>query len=164
MKLLWIILLSTVLFSQNVYKEKNTELVDKIKVDKNTLKPINGIVKTYDPSSVLFSETSYKDGKKDGTFKLYSETGKKIILETPYKDGKENGIEKAYYPAGELLVETPYKDGKKDGIMKAYYENGELLEEIIFENNKAIRGFKYNQFGEKRKMTNAHIYNINREK
>ena len=94
-------------------------------------------------------QTHYKSGK--------------LQAELLYKDGKKNGSEKQYSKSGELETELLFKDGKLNGITKGYYKSGFIKRETNFKNDKAISGFLYSEDGKKRKMTNAHLHNINKD-
>ena len=93
---------------------------------------INGVVKTYHESGAHL-ETSYKDGLQNGMEKLYDESGK-LSSETPYKDGNKNGVGKTYYESGKLESETPFTKGLPNGVEKTYYETGKLKSETTFTN------------------------------
>lgn len=54
----------------------------------------------------------YKGGKKEGIVREYNWSGI-LITETPYVDGKRNGIKKEYYSSGKLYSLTSYEGGKK---------------------------------------------------
>jgi len=155
-KLLWIILLSTALFSQNVYTKKDITVIDKIVVDIKTKKPINGTIKLYLKTGELVSSTQYKNGKMDGVRKGYFKTGI-LEYETPYKDGKLNGIGKRYYTTGTIRSETSFKDGEENGVVKFYAKTGKLAIEVIIKDRRATNGFIYEKDGKKIKMTKKHF-------
>ena len=71
------------------------------------------------------------------------------------------GVLKDYDSWGLLESEANYKNGKLDGLRKTYYQNGRLKSKIVFKEGKAISGFIYNEYGEKREMTNAQLHNMN---
>jgi len=125
-------------------------------------KPITGVLKRYyyvwgGKAGIRFEE-NYQNGKLDGLRKTYYGNGN-LEAEENYKNGKLDGLRKTYYSNGNLDSESNYKAGKKEGPVKTYYENGNLKEEFIFKEGKAISGFIYNEYDQKRKMTDAHLYN-----
>ena len=77
-------------------------------------------------------EWNYRDGLKDGLFRLWYENGK-LGKQINYKDGKRNGLSKRYYKNGRLEIETNYRD---DGTstQKNYYEDGTLKSIINWKN------------------------------
>ncbi len=60
-----------------------------------------------------------------------------------------------------MANETSYRDNIINGIAKEYYKTGKIKIEVTFKNGKAIKGYKYTVYGQKSKITNAHINNIN---
>lgn len=73
------------------------------------------------------------------------------------------GVHQEFRDDGTLWKETPYKNGKLEGIKKIYYENGNLMEEVNFSQGKAVSGYMYDYEGNRTKMTNAHLHNLNKE-
>jgi antitoxin component YwqK of YwqJK toxin-antitoxin module len=59
-----------------------------------------------------------------------------LFMETPYKDGKRNGIGKMYNQSEASIIEIPYVDGKISGIEKYYDANGKILKEYNFTDYK----------------------------
>jgi antitoxin component YwqK of YwqJK toxin-antitoxin module len=87
-------------------------------------KAITGMVKGYDEIGKLISTDPYKDGKRDGILTVYlfigGETRK---LEYPFKNGKKEGTIRLYYGNGKVSLETPYKDDFAEGISKTYFND-----------------------------------------
>ena len=146
-----------------VYTKNDVKLIPKNKkliyIDKNTSKPITGVFAYYNYDGILKTETSYKNGIKDGIYKRYSSQG---ILdeETSFKNGKKEGSDKRFYKDGSLKYvsnyvegiedgltmwynkkgiltgETPYKNGKKEGLSKSYTNKGIISREHTYEDDK----------------------------
>ncbi len=137
---------------------QNKELVCSLKN-----KPITGVLNGYyyglDDGTLRF-EVNYKAGKKEGLVKFYF-GNRNLAAEANYKNGKLDGLRKMYYGNGNLQTEENYKNGKLDGLRKTYYQNGRLKSKIVFKEGKVISGFIYNEYGEKREMTNAQLHNMN---
>lgn len=74
------------------------------------------------------SETSYKNGKKDG-LEVYYLKGYKHS-ETNWKNGKKDGLLIYYHEDGSKSSQTNYKNGKKDGISYSWYEYPEGVNKI----------------------------------
>lgn len=125
----------------------------------------------------LQSEMYYKNGKIDGNYREYDISGN-LIREIPYKNGKRHGIEKIF-ENNEIVVEAPFINGILEGNLKLY-ESGKhdaelgigKISEIIFQNGNAISGHDYTYKRvlknghitltqeNKKNLTNAHLYNI----
>jgi antitoxin component YwqK of YwqJK toxin-antitoxin module len=125
-----------------------------------------GMQRLYRKTGELFSETPYKNGKINGTYKRYfewggliekctfiddkkvgidiwyneSDKGSKLWREIPYIDGKINGVIKEYsFGDGKLEGETPYTNGKRNGIEKRYYSyDKHLMRETTFIDDTVI--------------------------
>ena len=168
------------------YTEKNTRPCPQNKelvCDQNEA-PITGLLISYYDDGKLKSEEIFKDGKKEGLARVYYKNGElqseknymagrveglvktyyenaNLKREEVFKDGNLEGFVRYYYKNGKVKGEENYTVGKKDGVERGYYENGRLKSEIVFKEGKAISGFIYNEYGEKREMTNAHLHNMN---
>ena len=123
-----------------IYTSDNTYQVDEILYDKKTNMPITGEVR----GIVNLNDNS-------------------MTVELPYKDGVLEGLAKTYYENGNLKAELPYKDGVLEGLAKTYYENGSLQAEANCSQGKAVSGYLYDWEGNRTKMTNAHLHNLNKE-
>jgi len=173
---LWFILLfcSVTLFAaENYYAIEDLDVrEDGILVEVKTQKLANGIGRFYYESGTLKSETPFKEGLREGLGKLYFESGK-LKAETPFKNDKieglkkeyyesgvvqsevffvndeADGIAKFYYPSHKLQGETPFKKNKADGITKLYSPSGQLVRTIEFKDGTIIKGFDYNDKGNK---------------
>jgi len=53
-----------------------------------------------------------------------------------YKNGKRDGDYKIWYTNGQLAEECFYKNGEKDGTYKYWHENGQLREECYYKNGE----------------------------
>lgn len=74
--------------------------------------------------------------KFEGQWLYYHENSKEIMTTEFYKDGKLEGTKKVYYPSGKISQETSFKNGLKDGFDKRYAENGTIIEESNYKNNE----------------------------
>jgi len=73
----------------------------------------------------LWSESHWKDGKRDGIFRDWHENGQ-LYWEEHWKDGKQDGIHRSWYENGQLCWEHHWKDGNQNGIQRGWRENGQL--------------------------------------
>ena len=76
-------------------------------------------------NSNLVAEMSFKNGKKHGIWKAYSEDGN-LSAQESYVEGIKHGKWLAYSENGNLFLKQTYKMGKSDGKWERYYENGNL--------------------------------------
>jgi antitoxin component YwqK of YwqJK toxin-antitoxin module len=113
------------------------------------------VERTYYPSGELKSEVFVVNGKRNGEYKLYRETGcdynnmssidsfGKLHIICTYVDGKRNGEYKEYFKKrvalyedekcnsqtdsfGQLYIICTYIDGKLNGEEKIFHRNGQL--------------------------------------
>lgn len=68
----------------------------------------------------------YVEGKRDGTWVSYFETGIKNS-ENEYRLGEKHGKSAVWYESGELYYIGYYENNEKKGIWKFYDENGTLV-------------------------------------
>ena|GEM_PF-1014611 len=135
--------------SQDIRAVTGTELADTLKDDAG----FTGVYKSYHPDGYLYSEVSYKDGKKDGISRRFYSDGKvHSIIE--YREGKKVGTSKWLYTSGEVYRETPYTDGKVDGIQKKYYRDGTVQAEIPYSYSNRKVGLK--EFNERGKLLTSY--------
>lgn len=94
---------------------------------------LSGTWKFYDEVGNLQRSISYKEGKKYGPIKTYSDSCY-LIREEPFIADVKHGIEKEYFNRpGELLKkEIPYKEGVRDGTSIEYDEEGRIITLIIY--------------------------------
>jgi uncharacterized protein len=76
-------------------------------------------------------ETTYADGKINGSYKLYYPDGK-IMYEREDHYGITTGKIKQYHPTGNLQSEYTYYLDELDGPFKEYHENGKVKQEGTF--------------------------------
>lgn len=103
----------------------------------------HGIVKEWcDDKRRLESRRCYKNGKLDGLSEEWS-CGEKHYLANSieYKDGKKNGAYKMYdiynFKNGKLVSMTTYRDDIKNGLSQEY-SNGKLFSETNYKNGRAF--------------------------
>ena len=67
-------------------------------------------------------EVSAINGKAQGTFSMYYESGE-LMIDGRYKDGKKDGVWKTYYKNGKIKEKGKYKNDDKVGVWKIFYKN-----------------------------------------
>ncbi|AXG71133.1 MORN repeat variant [Kordia sp. SMS9] len=80
----------------------------------------------------ILEQGHYKDRRKKGTWRTYSESNK-LLLTTNYFDGQLHGSYQEYYTSGRIKIQGNYSNGDKIGLWKEFYENG---------NQKILANFK----------------------
>lgn len=88
--------------------------------------------KIYEHGALVGEGIVQKNGNKNGNWKLYYPSGKKLA-EGEYNNGKKIGYWKFYYENGVIETEGEYaKNGKQDGLWKEYFESGKISEKINY--------------------------------
>ena len=104
--------------------EKKKKITDGILVDKNK----------YGEKI----EYLYKDGKLNGTTRVYYDSGK-LKSTWQYLDGKLEGKSYVYYENGKINKIQPYKNHKLDGWYIAYNKKGKVIEKWLYKNGEVVR-------------------------
>lgn len=87
----------------------------------------------FDPKKNKVSEGNVVNKQYEGEWKYYHEASPAIMSTENYKDGKLNGSRKVYYRSGNIAEEENYVNGVREGTYKKYAENGTILEEVVYE-------------------------------
>lgn len=78
-----------------------------------------------------------KDGKLEGTFKLWDVNGR-LTEESQYKNNILDGVQKNFYTNGAVKTEITYAEGKKNGPTKNWYQDGKQSSEMEYRDNKNV--------------------------
>jgi antitoxin component YwqK of YwqJK toxin-antitoxin module len=81
------------------------------------------------------SAAIYKDGKREGGYWEYFESGK-LKVQANYKNDELDGPYKIYFESGKLNGEGSYRNGLLEGPYKLYAEDGTLISETVYENGE----------------------------
>ena len=143
--------LITVTSYRNGYFQKEEKIN---RVDKLGMK--QGIYRAYYDNDSPKSEGSYKDDKKDGTFKEYSPDGR-VVSKEEYRNGelivtqkKEEDkfeVKRQYYNSGVTKIVGTYKKGVPEGTFRQYDENGNLEGAKVYKAGRVLREGKYDGQG-----------------
>ncbi len=87
------------------------------------------------------AEGNYFDKKKDSIWNYYNEAEYLITIEN-YKNGQKNGEYKVFNQAGQLNLESHYENDTIIGESIEYYENGAVFRLINYQNGKRNGVFK----------------------
>jgi antitoxin component YwqK of YwqJK toxin-antitoxin module len=127
-------------------------------------------VKTFYPDGNKKSETSYKDGKKNGIEHIFYPDGATLKYSKSYIYGKLHGLQQTYnqdailireisynhgcldgrsryYHKGLLAKEIDYRNGLLDGSYKEFFPSGLVKLKIFWRNGRAIEGYSYSEEG-----------------
>jgi hypothetical protein len=97
--------------------------------------------RSYYKNKKVKSESTYKDGKRNGMSRSYNEQGQ-VMLELPYVDDKRHGQSKRYYETGILYQTTEYVEDRIHGTQVKYRPNGKPMSEARFEDELPCLGLK----------------------
>ena len=98
----------------------------------------DGIWKVYYDSGKLQEEQVWKDGKKNGYFKAFAKDGQTLELEGNYKNDIQHGPQKSWHENGQIEFDCSFHYGETDGIFRQFDEKGQLLKEANFKNGNEI--------------------------
>ena len=87
------------------------------------------------PNGQLYREANFKNGKADGSQKIWFENGQ-LYKGFYIKEGELDGLYKEYNYEGKLYRQKNYKDGKEEGLWEKYYDNGQLKVEGTIKDGK----------------------------
>ena len=114
----------------------------------------------YDTIWLVKPDTEKRNGWykiKNEVKKLPAYAPDAIIEEGMYKDGKKEGLWKMYYPAGTLKSEITFKNNHPCGHAILFYEEGCIQEEGWWENNRWT--LEYKQYYDNCKLKYHFHYN-----
>jgi len=95
----------------------------------------DGLYRAYYQSGKLWSETYYKEGQRHGKATFYYENGK-VKSEDFYKEDLQDSTSKVYDADGKLKVECSYFEGRYHNRYAAYYPNGQLRQEKHYKHGR----------------------------
>jgi antitoxin component YwqK of YwqJK toxin-antitoxin module len=90
----------------------------------------------YDQKGNKVSEGKLQNKIPNGTWKYYHLESKTIMTIESYKNGKLDGTKKIFYNNSMLAEETNYSLGIKNGIAKTFAENGKPLDSHSYKNGQ----------------------------
>jgi len=83
----------------------------------------------------LGREEYFKNGLRDGIYKIYDKKGK-TIYSTYFNKG--DGIEKDFYDNGQLYYEIKTTNGYFTDTLKLYNKNGQLIQKLLYKNDSLV--------------------------
>jgi MORN repeat protein len=91
----------------------------------------------FDGSDQKMMEGNYLDGKQDGEWTLWYDSGQKQSVDH-YKNGVQEGEHIGWYPNGKTSAIGQYKNGQREGVWKRWDPNGFKNWEEIYKDGKKI--------------------------
>ena len=88
---------------------------------------LDSIWKFYDDDGKLAFEYYYKDGKKNGSKKMYDIKNNILISDENYENDIKQGSSLYYYADGKVSQKIPFNKGKEEGIGFEYDEAGNII-------------------------------------
>ncbi|MBL7873165.1 MAG: toxin-antitoxin system YwqK family antitoxin [Cyclobacteriaceae bacterium] len=96
-----------------------------------------GAALEFNDNGQLTKRSNYHLDQLDGEYREFNYT---IVKEERfYKNGKLEGTVKIYYPDGKVMEEGLYKMGTRDGISKWYDQQGNVTIEYEYQNGVLIK-------------------------
>jgi uncharacterized protein len=101
---------------------------------------------TFYTNGNIKEEGNYRDDKKDGYFKDYSENGDLISVTKYINDIKQEeaeevtklDIQNEYYPDGRIKATATYRNGVPEGIRREYNTTGTIIKSMIYKNGLVL--------------------------
>ena len=78
---------------------------------------------------------SYKNGKRDGAWVFYYQSGH-LQSKGNLKNRNKEGVWVSYYDNGQLSYKGNFKNGKRDGAWVSYNDNGQLFAKGNYKDDK----------------------------
>lgn len=86
----------------------------------------------------IYRREEFSHGKLNGSEKKWNPITGVFESLIQYKDGKRNGLYLTYHDTGAQDTVGNYKNGKKDGVWKRFSKYGKELQEITYKNGVII--------------------------
>lgn len=106
-----------------------------------------GKIEIYGYQDRIEMRGTFKEGKRYDKFIHYYPNGQEKIVEYYSENGKRNGNYKFYYETGILQTEGVLENEKKTGHWKWYYPTGIIENEVNYEIEEIINYKKYLKTG-----------------
>ncbi len=96
-----------------------------------------GVTLEFNDNGQLSKRINFHLDQLDGDYREFNYTT--VKEERFYKNGKLEGTVKIYYPDGKVMEEGLYKNGIRDGISKWYDQQGNVTIEYEYQNGVLIK-------------------------
>lgn len=96
------------------------------------------------PNGQVKEEWSELNGVREGFRRFYLESGR-LFAEWSFAMEKGTALSVELREDGSLMLEATLKDGEFHGYYRSYWKNGLVKEEGVYENGKALKGYRWYQ-------------------
>lgn len=96
-----------------------------------------GVTLEFNDNGQLSKRSNFHLDQLDGEYREFNYTT--VKEERLYKNGKLEGTVKIYYPDGKVMEEGLYKNGIRDGISKWYDQQGNVTIEYEYQNGVLVK-------------------------
>tara|TARA_R110002073_G_scaffold139232_2_gene289369 strand:- start:143816 stop:144490 length:675 start_codon:yes stop_codon:yes gene_type:complete len=93
-------------------------------------------VKFYTVNGIIESKGLMKGKNREGKWIYFHEDGKTVMSEETYKDGKLDGPYKTFYNTGKPTEIANYKDGLLNGSYKKYSIKGHIYQDFNYQDGR----------------------------
>lgn len=111
----------------------------------------------YDYEGKIKKEESYKEDKKNGTFKEYFKGTTQLKSEINYVDDYLEGDYKMFYENGGEFIKAFYKKGKEEGEQLTFHKNAQMASLKKYKNGKAEGTWRSYYEDGKEKFVGAYV-------
>lgn len=121
-------------------KNKEGQIVQRIKLFGDTTEGKNGIYERFDDMGKKLDSSIYIKGKLEGEKKIFQDG---VLYSIEYhKNDLYEGPYKVYYPNGQIQLEAFYSNNEMTGTLKSYYPSGAIKEIVEMKSNQENGPFK----------------------
>ncbi len=92
----------------------------------------DGVVELRRPDGTLEAVRVFAQGKRNGTWKTFDESGEQQLTEEVYADGKPDGVWKTWWENGQERQQAAFKAGLREGTSIEWDEEGVKRAEVEF--------------------------------
>jgi uncharacterized protein len=130
------------------------QYVDDVLMEGENATAIPDIRQDFYEDGQIKSSGSYRNGKKQGTFRQYDPRGNEEMAQLYEQDllvaegnldslGRKVGLWKLYYLSGQVKAEGSYKEGLKEGNWKYFYSDGVVIQVGSYTNDLPVGNWKW---------------------
>jgi len=132
-----------------LYDEQEKKMAEGLFIDQEK----HGQWNYFNNKGSLIKIESYKNGKKEGVWKTFSNQTGIILKEEHYKNNTLDGPRITYFANGDTNTVSNYIDGRMNGKYISFYPDKKLSYQGTYYQNKRIGAWDYYDFEEKLRKT-----------
>src|SRR5437879_5225903 len=88
-------------------------------------------------------EGAYRDGVRDGVWRVYVMPSERIVLEMPWRGGRWHGIAARYHRNGQRESQGRYVKGEKHGEWRFWFPTGQIAARGEYEHDQQVGDWSY---------------------